>query len=315
MRRRQTSGINQLVGVIKPTGCSSHDVVNRMRRICSERRVGHAGTLDPLASGVMVVGVGQATRLLGLVTCDEKRYLARIAFGRETDTDDEEGQTTERADAPDCVDDLRFACASMGVLLSMTSQVPPAYSAISVGGRRAYAVARSGGQVELDPRPIRVTDAQVVSVGRTPQGEPFWDVSLTVSKGTYVRALARDLGRALGSAAHLNQLRRTASGSVGLDACHELDELQAIIDRDGALPALDPLAVLGIPGVRITESQADLVARGMPVTVPAGAETGESDNGVALVYHGQLRALARVDGGLLRPKAVFADGIDGVSEL
>ena len=142
--RRGPSAVNALLAVNKPVGMSSHDVVNRVRRAVGERRVGHAGTLDPAASGVLVVGIGQATKLLGLLTLDRKSYRARIEFGSQTDTDDAEGEVIERAEVPAELSDPDIAAARLAGLVGEHDQVPPAYSVVSVGGKRAYAMAREG---------------------------------------------------------------------------------------------------------------------------------------------------------------------------
>ena len=310
-RPKSTSGLNLLVGIDKPAGMTSHDVVARMRRALGERRIGHAGTLDPLATGVMVLGIGQATRLLGLATSEDKEYLARIAFGRETTTDDAEGQTRREAPAPGQVGELAFAQASMGRLLAMTQQVPPSYSAISVDGVRSYAAARKGEEIALEPRPIRVLSALALGVGVKQDGTPFWDVAVGVSKGTYVRALARDLGRELGSACYLSQLRRTRSGSVCLAQCASLDE----VERDGvqALRPLDPARVLGLRTRLLSEQELEVVRNGGAVCcAPLGEVAPEEE--VALVYDGLLRAVASARRGRLLPRTVFPDGISGVSD-
>ena len=270
MARRTPSQINLLIAVDKPVGMSSHDVVSRVRRAVGERRVGHAGTLDPLASGVMVVGIGQATRLLGMITLDRKRYLARIAFGTETVTDDAEGEVSRVSDPARATGDLAdegFARKALSGFLGAQMQVPPAYSAISVGGVRSYRRARSGEDFELPPRPIEVYAADLVAIeaGET----PVWDVSFDVSKGAYIRSLARDLGRACGSAAHLDGLRRTRSGSISLSSCLPLDEvgLETVRPR-----ALDPVGVLGM-SARLRMSDAAGGSRSRDSAVPCPQAT------------------------------------------
>lgn len=316
MTRRAPSGVNALAGIDKPVGITSHDAVARVRRAFGERRVGHAGTLDPLASGVMVVGVGQATRLLAFAAAEDKRYLARLSFGRETETDDVEGATRRSAPAPASALDEEWAAAQMGVLLAMTEQLPPAYSAVQVGGVRAYAAARRGEGLELRARPVTVREAQLVAVGVGEDGAPWWDVALTVSKGTYVRALARDLGRALGSACHVAALRRVASGPVALSDCAPLEELE----RSGpaGLRPLDPVRVLGCPSVPLSEEDVRAVRDGKRLSAArtgggAGRALPEGAR-CALVHGGRLYAVARRDGSALAPQAVFADGVAGAGD-
>ncbi len=207
MARRTPSQLNMLLAVDKPVGCTSHDVVSQCRRALHERRVGHAGTLDPMASGVMVVGVGQATRLLGMLTLDTKSYVADISFGVETNTDDAEGEAVRTVPVAPELRDLAYARERLAAMLGPQMQVPPAFSAISVNGVRAYKSAREGNAVDLPPRPVEVYAADLIAVGG--EGDTcVWTVAFSVSKGTYIRALARDLGRACDSAAHISALLR-----------------------------------------------------------------------------------------------------------
>ena len=220
---RRTSAFSALIAIDKPAGMTSHDVVSRVRRAVGERRVGHAGTLDPAATGVLVVGIGQATKLLGLLTLDRKGYRATFALGAETTTDDAEGDVTaNRRGARRTLLDRERATAEVERLVGEQDQVPPRFSAVSVNGRRAYDAARAGEDVELSARRVTIFDARLVGV--VPD-ERSWVVDLDVSKGTYVRSIARDLGRELGCLAHVSELRRTFSGPVTLGDCLGLDEL------------------------------------------------------------------------------------------
>jgi tRNA pseudouridine55 synthase len=239
--RRPTAPDGLLV-VDKPAGWTSHDVVGRVRRLAGTRRVGHAGTLDPMATGVLVVGVGRATRLLTYVVGADKAYDATIRLGVGTTTDDAEGEATARPGAaglPDAA--VRAAVADLtGDIL----QVPTAVSAIKVDGRRAYARVRAGEEVELAARPVTVHRFEVLAArpGQA-DGVPVvdLDVHVVVSSGTYVRALARDLGAALGTAGHLTALRRTRVGGHALAAARTLGQLEAQADADGVLATI-PLA-------------------------------------------------------------------------
>ena len=318
MARRSPSDINLLLGIDKPVGMTSQDAVSSVRRALDERRVGHAGTLDPLASGVLVVGIGQATRLLGMLALDRKAYLARIVFGTETETDDEEGAVVRAvAPAPELADE-EFA---RGILAGFTGpqlQVPPAYSAISVDGRRSYARARSGEQVELEARPVEIYSAALIAIDDEGDG-PVWTVSFEVSKGTYIRALARDIGRAAGGTAHLRELRRTASGSVTLARCLPLEGLDRASARAGAL---DPVYVLGLPACEIDAGMLPDVLNGRSIPAsavhPRGAAAGDASDGVpeerpvALICRDELRAIAEEEGGRIRMRTVFPQGIGGV---
>lgn len=314
--RRAPSGLSLLLAVDKPTGISSHDVVNRVRRALGERRVGHAGTLDPAASGVMVVGVGPAARLLGQLTLDDKRYVASIVFGTETSTDDEEGEVTLTAGVPVSLADTEVARAGVAALVGTYDQVPPAYSAISVDGKRAYARARAGQQVELPARTVSVYEAELLALS---EGAPLvWTCAFHVSKGTYIRSLARDLGRAMGSAAHLCGLRRTASGSVDTACCLTLDELErlevpALVER-----ALNPVQALALPSHRLSEEELHEVKLGRRLPCPATIDAGgvlrapQPGERLALVYGTLLMGVWECRGGALASVANFPNGVTGV---
>jgi tRNA pseudouridine55 synthase len=231
-----------LLVVDKPAGLTSHDVVARVRRILHTRAVGHAGTLDPMATGVLVLGVGRATRLLGHLALDDKEYLGTIRLGVATTTDDAEGEPlgapAADLDAADLDGDA--IAAGMRALSGPIQQVPSTVSAIKVGGQRAYKLARGGEHVELAARPVTVHRFELLDLRR---GEGVTDVDVLVecSTGTYVRALARDLGAALGVGGHLTALRRTRVGPFGLDAARTLPELEAAprvsLDLDAAVAA------------------------------------------------------------------------------
>jgi tRNA pseudouridine55 synthase len=231
--------------VDKPAGLTSHDVVGRVRRLLRTRRVGHAGTLDPMATGVLVLGVGRATRLLGHLALDTKEYLACARLGTATGTDDAEGEVLTRADpaAVDAVDDERLR-AALAPLTGAISQVPSAVSAIKVDGRRAYARVRDGEQVRLAARPVTVSALDLLAVHRA-SGELAVDLHVECSSGTYVRALARDLGAALGVGGHLTSLRRTRVGPFTLAEARTLDELAedpgVSLGMDGAVAAAFPV--------------------------------------------------------------------------
>ncbi len=313
MAKRHVADVNGLIAIDKPVGYTSHDVVARVRRALNERRVGHAGTLDPRASGVMVVGVGQATRLLGMLALDTKRYVAEITFGVETSTDDAEGEVVRTASCPDALFDAEAAASALQQLCGEQMQVPPAFSAISVNGVRSYKRARAGEDVQLDARPITVFSAICLDVAAV-DGAPVWTVGFTVSKGTYIRAIARDLGRAMGSAAHLSALRRTASGCVTLSSCLQIDELS--VER-ARRDLLDPVRTLGVPAVRIRAVDLPDVLCGkricgIPSVDAAGNALVEGER-CALVCEKRLVALAAAERGTLAPRTVFPQCIEGVS--
>lgn len=314
--RRGTSGLNLILGIDKPSGLSSHDVVNRVRRALGERRVGHAGTLDPAATGVLVVGVGQGTRLMGLLTAERKSYLARIAFGEETDTDDAEGAVVRTAEVPERLCDPSYAAGVVAGLVGEHEQLPPQYSAISVNGRRAYALAREGKEPPLEPRHVSITVAKLLAVTGD-AGRPVWECAFEVSKGTYVRSIARDLGRQLKCAAHLDALRRTASGRVTLASCVGLDELADLGARRVAERALDPVASLELAVRRLSASERAAAANGKAldagvVSDADGLRAPVEGERVALVREGMLLGVWQVERGRLACDVNFPQGISGV---
>lgn len=240
--KRGQSGKSLVVGVNKPYGMSSHDVVNRCRRIFGERRVGHTGTLDPLATGVLPICVGPATRLDAYLVGHNKEYQVDIRFGWETTTDDAEGEVSFTAVVPPYLEDEDFARSFLSDQVGSHSQIPPAYSAIKINGQTAYKLARSGKTVETEARTIEIFASDLIGIGRDDDGHLIWRAAFTVSKGTYIRAIARDIGRELQSAAHVASLTRTRSGRISIDSCVSLETLENL--RDGA--SLDPIRILGV---------------------------------------------------------------------
>ncbi len=298
-----TSGKDGLVIVDKPGGLTSHDVVARIRRLAGTRRVGHAGTLDPMATGVLVVGVEKATRLLGYLTLTQKQYDATIRLGQSTSTDDAEGELTKTAKAKDVSpallsqDEINKAVAE---LTGEIQQVPPAVSAIKVDGQRAYKLTRAGAAPELKPRPVTVYEFTVTDV--RPAGD-LLDVDATVrcSSGTYIRALARDLGDKLGTGGHLTALRRTRVGGYGLDAARTLDQLA---ERFEVMP-LAQAAAAAFPRRDLSADEARRLAHGG--RLPAGPPgTGTPSPTAAFAPDGSLVALLAEQDGQARPLAVFA---------
>lgn len=243
--KRGMSGLSLVVGVAKPSGMSSHDVVNRCRKIFGERRVGHTGTLDPMAQGVLPICIGPATRLDNYLVGHDKTYVARIVFGVSTTTEDARGEVVlKETTLPKQLNDPSFASQVLERFVGTFSQLPPAYSAIKVGGKKACDEARKGTVIQLDPRTVTVYQANLVEVGTEESfGEelPYWDVEFAVSKGTYIRSLARDIGIALACPAHLSALSRTSVGTLRLEDCLSLEALESY----GTAAALDPVSLLG----------------------------------------------------------------------
>ena len=251
-----------LVIVDKPAGMTSHDVVARVRKAAGTRKVGHAGTLDPMATGVLVLGIGRATRLLGYLAAHAKSYTATIRLGQSMVTDDAEGELVAEVDATDVPDEAIHA--AVADLTGDISQVPAAVSAIKVDGKRSYRRVREGEDVELAPRNVTVERFDVLRISRAGSVVDV-DVAVDCSSGTYVRALARDVGRELGVGGHLTQLRRTASGMFTLEEAVSLDSVS-----DG-VPLL-PLAAAvsrAFPTITLDASRSDDVRHGRAIPISA----------------------------------------------
>ncbi len=281
-------GASGLVIVDKPSGWTSHQVVARCRRIYGTRKVGHAGTLDPMATGVLLVGVNRATRLLGHLAGHDKSYRATIRLGIDTVTDDAEGEVTQTRGANQVTE--AAVRAAIGGFVGTISQVPAAVSAIKVDGKRAYARVRAGEQVELRARDVTVSGFQLLSVSVAEvDAVPVLDLEVSVdcSSGTYIRALARDLGQALSSGGHLTALRRTRVGQFDLSG-----EVLTSAELDNQTPVellgLGAIAERSFPVIRVSEAQARDVSFGRSLDLVV-----ESDPTALLDADGELLALYR----------------------
>ena len=252
-----------LVVVDKPAGMTSHDVVGRCRRLFGTRKVGHAGTLDPMATGVLVVGVERATKILGLLTVTAKSYTATVRLGETTTTEDAEGDMVQRVSASGVADEQIEA--AVAALRGDIDQVPSAVSAIKVDGKRAYRMVRDGEVPELAARSVRISRFDVLAVRR--QGELIdVDVEVDCSSGTYIRALARDVGAALGVGGHLTALRRTRVGEFGLEQARTLEHLA---DTPELSYSLDEACLRAFPRRDLTAAEAIDASHGRPLT-PVG---------------------------------------------
>jgi tRNA pseudouridine55 synthase len=292
-----TSTPSGLVVVDKPQGLTSHDVVARMRRLAHTRRVGHAGTLDPMATGVLVLGVGPGTKLLHHLFLVDKAYTATIRLGEATDTDDAEGRQVSVASSA-AIDDA-LVRAAVQPLTGPILQVPSAVSAIKVDGKRAYQRIRDGETVQLTARPVTVSRFEVLELRRPTPVLLDVDVEVECSSGTYVRALARDLGSALGVGGHLTALRRTRVGSFGIDIARTLEEL-AELDDPVTLPLTDAVrAAMPVRAIDADEARELSFGRSLPTTGLAGVHA-------AIAPDGSVAALLREDDGRARPVLVFA---------
>ena len=285
-----------VVVVDKPSGFTSHDVVARIRRLTGSRRVGHAGTLDPMATGVLVVGVGKATRLLGFLAGSTKSYDATIRLGQSTTTDDAEGEPVACTSAAQLGDDaIREVVAAY---VGRISQVPSAVSAVKVSGQRAYRRVRRGEQVALPARPVHVHALDVVAVRRAGDLVDI-DVSVTCSSGTYIRALARDIGTDLSVGGHLVALRRTRVGAYDLADAHLLSELEHKL----VIEPLGEVARRCFPTYTVDAEQAEHVRHGRPlpgVDLPAGSPVA------LLTPDNRFLALYKPQGRDAHPVAVFS---------
>ncbi|MGH8963190.1 MAG: tRNA pseudouridine(55) synthase TruB [Jatrophihabitantaceae bacterium] len=288
--------IDGLVIVDKPAGWTSHDVVGRMRRLAHTRRVGHAGTLDPMATGVLVLGVNRATRLLHHLVLADKAYTATIRLGQATVTDDAEGEVVSASSAAEVTDaQVRSA------LLPLTGEIqqrPSAVSAIKVDGQRAYQRVRDGEAVELAARPVTVSQFEARAFTRPAPDLLDVDVQVQCSSGTYVRALARDLGSAIGVGGHLTALRRTRVGPFGLEVAKTLDELAAL-DDPVTLPLADAVRT-AMPARDVSEDEARALSFGRSLE-----PTGVMGTHGAFTADGTVIALLAESDGRARPVLVF----------
>ena len=294
--------------VAKPAGPTSHDVVALVRRLAATRRIGHGGTLDPFASGVLPLFLGGATRVVEYHLGDDKAYRATICFGSTSTTDDLDGDLTpvegpavERATVE----------AALAAMLGYQLQRPPAYSAVQVGGRRAYAMARAGETVELPPRPVTLHALDLLEWDATDPSRPIAVVDVRCSAGTYVRALARDLGETLGTGAYLGALVRAASGPFRLEDAHPLDRIREAAAADGPegirrllLPIDTGLDAM--PAVPLTESEIADAAQGRFVRPAAGVLSAEEGVAVRLLdAAGVLVGLGRREGARIAPTKIL----------
>jgi len=274
-----------LLNVRKPTGMTSRDVVNRIQRLATRLKAGHAGTLDPLASGVLVVGIGAATRLVSYVQAMPKRYRGTFLLGRQSPTEDIDGPVTELTAPPiPTLDGLRAAARS---LTGEIQQRPPAFSALKVEGRRAYELARAGKPVDLEPRPVVVYRLDIEAYQY-----PELRLAVECSSGTYVRSLGRDLAAALNTAAVMSQLQRTAIGDFTIEKSVPLADLDPGNWLDHLLPPLH--AVERLPRVVVSDTDAGRIRFGQAIAL---ASPHEGDAEVAAVSAaGRLVAILKPRG-------------------
>jgi len=298
-------GLDGIIVVAKPAGPTSHDIVGLIRRLAATKRVGHGGTLDPFASGVLPIFLGHGTRMVEYHLGDRKAYRATVCFGASSTTDDLEGELAPSAGPAPTRDAV---LAAMATLTGPISQRPPAFSAIKVAGRRAYAMARAGETVTLAEREVTIHDLALVSWDGEDLERPVAVVEMICSAGTYVRALARDLGEAVGSAAYLGALTRTASGPFTLEDAVDLDAIRAAAadGPSGLTPYLRPIdaGLENFPTIPLTADELGAVARGQFVR-PAAGVPAPAEHYRLLGPDGSLVAIASGSAGRLAPDKVF----------
>ena len=293
----------------KPPGPTSHDVVALVRRLSGTKRVGHGGTLDPFAGGVLPLFLGRATRVVEYHLADRKRYQATVCFGATSTTDDLEGELTP-SDGPSPAQEA--VLGALNGFRGRITQVPPAFSAIKVGGRRAYALARAGQAVELRSREVEIDRIEITEWDGSDAERPIAIIEVDCSAGTYIRALARDIGAAAGSGAYLGALTRTASGPFTLDGAVPVDDVRAAAGKGsgelGRLLRPVDAGLEGLPVATLATDEMAAFARGQHVTPAGGVPQPGLDGPVRVVGPaGQLLGIARVAGSRLAPDKVLMD--------
>ncbi|HEY0443892.1 MAG TPA: tRNA pseudouridine(55) synthase TruB [Candidatus Limnocylindrales bacterium] len=294
--------------VAKPAGPTSHDVVALVRRLAATKRVGHGGTLDPFATGVLPIFLGKATRVVEYHLGDRKAYRATVCFGSTSSTDDLDGELTP-VEGPAPTRDV--VEAHLSTFRGPITQTPPAFSAIKVAGRRAYAMARAGQPVELAPRAVEIFRLVITSWDESDPERPIAVIEVECSAGTYVRALARDLGAAVGSGAYLGALTRTASGGFRLENATALDDVRAAaadgVERLGELLLPVDAGLESLPVVEIPEGDIAAIARGQIIRPPVALPDDADARYRLKAPDGSLVAISAVRAGRLAPDKVFVE--------
>lgn len=290
-----------IVNVLKPAGMTSHDVVARLRKIYHTRKVGHTGTLDPDAVGVLPVCIGQATRLVEYLTDKEKTYKTMLKFGHETNTQDASGEITASTALPAL--SREAFCAVTRQFLGEIQQIPPMYSAIKKDGQPLYKLARQGLTVEVEPRSVMIYEINVLLYNQ--EGAML---EVRCGKGTYIRTLCQDLGRACGSSAYMTYLMRTASGSFGIDRAVTLAQLEQSEHPEQFLLDMNS-SLVDMPALTVTSpAMQDRVQNGLEQRIPGAAEQPDGTICRALSQDGQLLAIGCSKGAYFQPNKVFKCG-------
>ena len=304
-RKRRGKAIHGWIIIDKPGGLSSNAVVGRVRRLTGAAKVGHAGTLDPMATGVLPMALGEATKIVSYLMDGAKAYRFTVRWGEQRDTDDAEGEVVATSDARPAKEQI---LAVLGNFIGDIEQVPPVFSAIKIEGKRAYALARADQAPEMKPRTIHIEDLKLLSVVDADHAE-FEAVS---GKGAYMRSLARDLGTALGTVGHIVQLRRIAVGPFDEKQAISLDKLESLRHSAPLSEHLLPVETVldDIPALALTETEARKLGQGQAIPVlPVASRSplkniGQGDV-VRVMAEGRLVALAKINGGEIRPFRVM----------
>ena len=318
-RRSDPGGLEGVLIVAKPAGPTSHDVVALVRRLSGTRRIGHGGTLDPFASGVLPLYLGGATRLVEYHLGDRKRYRATVCFAASSSTDDLDGELTPVAGP---ILSSEVVTAALDAFRGPISQRPPAYSAIQVGGRRAYALAREGAPQHLPEREVTIHELDLVAWNSDDPARPIAILDVTCSAGTYIRALARDLGAAVGSAAYLGALTRTGSGSFGIEDAHSLEALRSAASESpaGLVPMLLPAdaGLEALPSIHLSEEEIRDARMGRYVRPEAGVANVPAATPLRLVDESdRIVGIGSRDGPRIAPSKMLSginESVDGPSE-
>ena len=280
------------LNVYKPKGITSHDVVARLRRVTKIRQIGHTGTLDPFAEGVLPICIGKSTRLIEFLN-DDKEYLATVQFGKNTDSYDIDGKIIEEFDIKVTSDDIEKSLKNFeGEIL----QYPPIYSAIKVDGKKLYEYAREGKSVEIKPRKVVI---ELIRLEDFDYENQIATIRVACSKGTYIRSIAYDLGKMLGSGAYLSKLVRTKAGKFLLNEAIKLDEFSEVDFVKKEL--INPLKMLELPSVEINDKEHDKVLCGQILIAPQFLDNGF----IILIYNNTISAVAQVENGKIKVKKVF----------
>lgn len=292
MSKTENASLFGFLNIYKPKGLTSHDVVARLRKITKVRQIGHTGTLDPFATGVLPICIGKATRLIEYLD-DDKEYLATVQFGKNTTTYDLEGEITATFDKKVTEEDVKNTLKDFE---GEISQIPPIYSAIKVNGKKLYDYARQGQDIEIKPRKVTISKIELKEFDKTSQSAK---VTVACSKGTYIRSIAYDLGAKLGCGGYLTALERTKAGKFQVNTAIKLEDLTEVSQIVENL--INPLDMLNIPIHNLSENERERVSHGMSI---CNSDFPDSDI-VILSYGGRIYAIGKVEQNKILVKKVF----------